>query len=128
SLSLPGLDRELEPVEALGQSDAVHLFIERARMARPNLAVTNDNAPAVTQICHALDGLPLAIELAAARVRMLSVEQIAVGLSDRFHLLTGGARTALPRHQTLRASVDWSHALLSEEERTLFRRLAVFAG
>jgi predicted ATPase/DNA-binding CsgD family transcriptional regulator len=117
-----------EPVGSLSQYDAVKLFIERAGKARSNFLVTNDNAPAVAQICSDLDGIPLAIELAAARVRMLSLEQIAAGLADRFHLLTGGARTALPRHQTLRASVDWSHDLLSDQERVLFRRLAVFAG
>ncbi len=128
SLSLPAPEPTREPVEALGQSDAVRLFIERARKARPNFAVNNDNAPAVAEICHALDGVPLAIELAAARVRMLSVDQIAAALTDRFHLLTRGARTALPRHQTLHASVDWSHELLSDDERTLFRRLCVFAG
>jgi predicted ATPase/class 3 adenylate cyclase/DNA-binding CsgD family transcriptional regulator len=128
SLSLPRRERERESVHALGQFDAVRLFIERARKARPNFGVTNENAPAVAQICEELDGLPLAIELAAARVRMLSVEQIAAGLGDRFHLLTGGTRTALPRHQTLRASVDWSHELLSDPERALLRRLAVFAG
>ncbi|HEX3830622.1 MAG TPA: LuxR C-terminal-related transcriptional regulator [Solirubrobacteraceae bacterium] len=128
SLSLPLEEPERESVQALGQFDAVRLFIERARKARPNFAVTNDNAPALAQVCQELDGLPLAIELAAARVRMMSVEQIATGVSDRFHLLTGGARTALPRHQTLRACVDWSHELLSENERSLLRRLAVFAG
>ena len=128
SLSLPTPEPNREPLEALGQSDAVRLFIERARKARPNFAVSNDNVPAVAQVCHALDGVPLAIELAAARVRMLSVDQIAAGLTDRFHLLTRGARTALPRHQTLHASVDWSHELLSDDERTLFRRLCVFAG
>jgi predicted ATPase/class 3 adenylate cyclase/DNA-binding CsgD family transcriptional regulator len=117
-----------EPVESLSQYDAVKLFIERAMKARSNFAVTNDNAPAVAQICVDLDGIPLAIELAAARVRMLSIEQIAAGLADRFHLLTGGARSALPRHQTLRASVDWSHDLLSDQERVLFRRLGAFAG
>jgi len=117
-----------EPVESLSQYDAVKLFIERAGKVRSNFVVTNDNAPAVAQICSDLDGIPLAIELAAARVRMLSLEQIAAGLADRFHLLTGGARTAQPRHQTLRASVDWSHDLLSDQERVLFRRLSVFAG
>src|SRR5215204_1748452 len=117
-----------QPVESLSQYDAVKLFIERAMKARSNFAVTNDNAPAVAQICSDLDGIPLAIELAAVRVRMLSLEQIAAGLADRFHLLTGGARTALPRHRTLRASVDWSHDLLSDQERVLFRRLSVFAG
>ncbi len=130
SLSLPPPDREreYESLETVSQFDAVRLFIERARKARPNFAVSNANAPAVAQVCQELDGLPLAIELAAARVRMLSVEQIAAGLGDRFHLLTGGTRTALPRYQTLRASVDWSHELLAEPERVLLRRLAVFAG
>jgi len=128
SLSLPSPTREAEPVDALAQSDAVRLFIERAAKVRPNFAVTNANAPAVAQICHALDGIPLAIELAAARIRVLSAEQIADGLCDRFHLLTGGARTALPRQQTLRASVEWSHALLSGDEQVLLRRLGVFAG
>lgn len=127
SLSLPS-ELELEAVDAVAQSDAVRLFIERALKVRPNFAVTAANAPAIAQICFDLDGIPLAIELAAARVRVLAPDQIAAGLSDRFRLLTGGARSAMPRHQTLRASVDWSHELLSDEERTLFRRLAVFAG
>ncbi len=123
SLSLP---REIgtEPVEALAQSDAVRLFIERATQVRPNFTVDGESAPAIAQICHDLDGIPLAIELAAARVRVLGVEQIAAGLGDRFRLLTGGARSAMPRQQTLRASVDWSHELLSDDERTLLRRLA----
>ena len=127
SLSLP-VDHAPEPIETLRHSDAVKLFIERALQVRPNFAVTNDNAPAVAQVCHDLDGIPLAIELAAARVRLMSVQEIADGLADRFHLLTGGARTALPRQQTLRASVDWSHQLLEDLERTLLRRLGVFAG
>lgn len=82
----------------------------------------------MAQICYDLDGLPLAIELAAARVRMMAPEQIAHALSDRFHLLTDGARTVLPRHQTLQASIDWSHELLSDGERALLRRLSVFTG
>jgi predicted ATPase/class 3 adenylate cyclase/DNA-binding CsgD family transcriptional regulator len=127
SLSLPS-ELRTEPVEAIAQSDAVRLFIERALKVRPNFAVDAANAPAIAQICHDLDGIPLAIELAAARVRVLGVEQIADGLGDRFRLLTGGARSALPRQQTLRASVDWSHELLSESEQVLLRRLAVFAG
>jgi predicted ATPase/class 3 adenylate cyclase/DNA-binding CsgD family transcriptional regulator len=127
SLSLPA-ERALEPVEALAQSDAVRLFIERALKVRANFAITNDNAPAVAGICHALDGIPLAIELAAARVRLMAVEEIAAALTDRFRLLTGGTRSALPRQQTLRASVDWSYELLGEDERTLLRRLAVFTG
>ncbi|MCW3030748.1 MAG: regulatory protein LuxR, partial [Solirubrobacterales bacterium] len=127
SLSLPS-ELRTEPVEAVAQSDAVRLFIERALKVRPNFAVDADNAPTIAQICHDLDGIPLAIELAAARVRVLGVERIAEGLGDRFRLLTGGARSALPRQQTLRASVDWSHELLSDAERVLLRRLAVFAG
>ncbi|HTZ88396.1 MAG TPA: LuxR C-terminal-related transcriptional regulator [Solirubrobacteraceae bacterium] len=127
SLSLPA-EREPEQVESIAQSDAVRLFIERALKVRPNFHVEAANAPAIAQICHDLDGIPLAIELAAARVRVLGVEQIAAGLSDRFRLLTGGARSAMPRQQTLRASVDWSHELLDGDEQLLLRRLAVFAG
>jgi len=107
---------------------AIELFSDRARHARHEFAVTDDNVAAVGEICARLDGLPLAIELAAARVRALSLTEILETLHDRFRLLTGGARTAVPRQQTLRASVDWSHALLSEPERMLFRRLAVFFG
>jgi predicted ATPase/DNA-binding CsgD family transcriptional regulator len=127
SMSLP-TEPEREPIEALRLSDAVSLFIERAAQVRPHFTITTANAPAVAQICHDLDGIPLAIELAAARVRMLAPEQIAAALSDRFHLLTGGARTVMPRHQTLQASIDWSHELLDDGERTLLRRLSVFAG
>ena len=108
--------------------EAIELFADRARRARPDFAVDNDNAAAVGEVCRRLDGMPLAIELAAARVRALSVAEILDGLRDRFRLLTGGARTAVRRQQTLRASVDWSHALLTEPERVLFRRLAVFLG
>jgi len=108
--------------------EAVELFVDRARFARPDLAVGGDDAAAVDEICARLDGLPLAIELAAARVRALTLAEIGDGLHDRFRLLTGGARTAVRRHQTLRASVDWSHALLTPSERVLFRRLAVFVG
>src|SRR3954469_225306 len=108
--------------------EAIELFVDRARRVRPDFTVGDDNAAAVAEICTRLDGMPLAIELAAARVRALSVEEIVGGLHDRFRLLTGGARTAVRRQQTLRASVDWSHALLTETERILFRRLAVFLG
>jgi predicted ATPase/class 3 adenylate cyclase/DNA-binding CsgD family transcriptional regulator len=108
--------------------EAIELFTDRARHARPDFAVTDDNAAAVAEICRRLDGVPLAIELAAARVRALSLTEIVDILHDRFRLLTGGARTAVRRQQTLRASVDWSHALLTEPERVLFRRLAVFLG
>ena len=108
--------------------EAIELFTERARRARPDFYITDDNAAAVTEICRRLDGMPLAIELAAARVRALSLTEILDSLHDRFRLLTGGARTAVRRQQTLRASVDWSHALLTEPEGILFRRLAVFLG
>jgi predicted ATPase/class 3 adenylate cyclase len=127
SLSLPDL-KHLPVVEGLSQYEAVRLFIDRALLVAPHFAVDNDNAPYIAQICYRLDGIPLAIELAAARVRMLSVDQISKRLDDRFRLLTGGARTALPRQQTLRALIDWSYDLLSEPERLLLRRLSVFAG
>jgi predicted ATPase/class 3 adenylate cyclase/DNA-binding CsgD family transcriptional regulator len=116
-------------VPSLSLSDeAIELFDDRARRARPDFHVGGDNIEAVTEICRRLDGLPLAIELAAARVRALSVNDIVESLHDRFRLLTGGARTVVRRQQTLRASVDWSHALLSDSERIMFRRLAVFVG
>jgi predicted ATPase/DNA-binding CsgD family transcriptional regulator len=108
--------------------EAIELFIDRARRARPDFRMTDDDTTTVTEICRRLDGMPLAIELAAARVRALSLAEILEGLRDRFRLLTGGARTAVRRQQTLRASVDWSHALLTEPERVLFRRLAAFLG
>jgi predicted ATPase/DNA-binding SARP family transcriptional activator len=127
SLSLPDPDK-LPSVNLLPQFEAVRLFVDRAVAAVPAFALTAQNAAAVAQVCCRLDGLPLAIELAAVRVRALPVEQIAARLDDRFRLLTGGSRTALPRQQTLRAMVDWSYDLLSEEERALLRRLSVFAG
>jgi predicted ATPase/class 3 adenylate cyclase/DNA-binding CsgD family transcriptional regulator len=108
--------------------EAIELFTDRARLARPDFDLTGDTRAVVTEICERLDGMPLAIELAAARVRALSSGEILDGLRDRFRLLTGGSRTAVRRQQTLRASVDWSHALLTEPEQILFRRLAVFMG
>ena len=125
SLSLPG--ESVADLTSLTTSDAVRLFIDRATKARPNFTVTNDNAGDIAAVCRRLDGLPLAIELAAARVRVLSPAQISAGLDDRFRLLGGGARTALARQQTLAASVAWSHDLLSEPEAALFRRLSAFA-
>ena len=125
SLGLPDLNH-LPPVESLSQYEAVRLFIDRASSAVPTFAVTNDSAPSLAQICHRLDGIPLAIELAAAKIRVLSVEQIAKRLDDRFRLLTGGSRTALERHQTLRAAIDWSYNLLPPLEQTLFCRLSIF--
>jgi predicted ATPase/class 3 adenylate cyclase len=113
---------------ALGQYAAARLFIDRTVAVLPAFEVTALNATAVAEICHRLDGIPLAIELAAARVRALSVEQIAARLEDRFRLLTTGDRAAMPRQQTLRMSFDWSYDLLTEPERVLLRRLAVFAG
>jgi non-specific serine/threonine protein kinase len=127
SLGLPDLGH-LPPVESLNQYEAVRLFIDRARSAIPSFAVTNENAPAIAQICYQLDGIPLAIELAAAKIRVLGVEQIAKRLDDRFRLLTGGSRTALERHQTLRAAIDWSYKLLPSTEQALFRRLSIFLG
>jgi DNA-binding CsgD family transcriptional regulator len=108
--------------------EAIELFADRARLAQTGFTVTEDNAAVLVEICARLDGVPLAIELAAARVRALSLAEILDSLHDRFRLLTGGARTAVRRQQTLRASVDWSHALLTEPERVLLRRLAVFLG
>jgi predicted ATPase/DNA-binding CsgD family transcriptional regulator len=108
--------------------EAVELFTDRARLARSDFVLTDRHTATVEEICRRLDGVPLAIELAAARVRALSLADIVDGLHDRFRLLTGGARNAVRRQQTLRASVEWSHALLTEPERVLFRRLAVFVG
>jgi predicted ATPase/DNA-binding CsgD family transcriptional regulator len=108
--------------------EAIELFIDRARLTLPDFALANEGIAIVTDICQRLDGLPLAIELAAARARTLSLAEIAGGLDDRFRLLTGGWRTSAPRQQTLRASMDWSHALLTESERIVFQRLSVFMG
>ena len=115
-------------LQSLSQYEAVRLFIERALAVRPEFQATNANAPALAQVCQRLDGIPLAIELAAARIKAMSVEQLARRIDDRFRLLTGGSRTALPRHQTLRALIDWSYDLLSPTERILLSRLAVFVG
>ena len=126
-LALPD-PQQPQPFESLAQFEAIRLFTVRAAAARSEFELTQANAPAVAQICRRLDGMPLAIELAAARVKTLGVEQIAARLDDRFRLLTGGGRTALPRQKTLRATIDWSHDLLSEAECVLFRRLSVFVG
>ena len=124
-LSLPSPQDGLSAIEA---SEAVKLFIERATAASPEFEITENNAPAVAQICEHLDGIALAIELAASRTQMLSVEQIAAHLDDRFRLLRREGRTALPRQRTLRALIDWSYNLLSEPERTVLQQLSVFAG
>ena len=127
SLGVPPLEPPAAPGRLDGY-DAVVLFVERARQARPNFTVTDANAGAVAQICQRLDGIALALELAAARVRTLPVERLAVELDHRFRVLTGGARTALPRQRTLSASVDWSYDLLDDNEQTVLRRLGVFVG
>jgi predicted ATPase/DNA-binding SARP family transcriptional activator len=125
SLSVPDLKEPMD-ITALEQFAAVRLFVESAARALATFRMDPANAAAIAQVCCRLDGIPLAIELAAARVRVLSVAQIAEHLDDRFNFLTGGSRTALPRQQTLRAAIDWSYAMLSEEEKTLFHRLSVF--
>ena len=126
-LSLPGAGAPAAAA-ALAESDAVRFFEYRAQLVLPSFRLADDNARAVVQICRRLDGLPLAIELAAARMRMLSVGQLAESLDDIFTVLIGGARTAPRRHQALRATLDWSHDLLDEDERVVFRRLAVFSA
>jgi predicted ATPase/DNA-binding SARP family transcriptional activator len=115
-------------LESLLDYQAVQLFLERAQTALAGFRLTAENALAIVQVCYRLDGIPLAIELAAARVKLLRVDEIAARLDDRFHLLIGGSRTALPRHQTLQAMIDWGYDLLSEPERALVRQLSVFAG
>ncbi|HEU0297117.1 MAG TPA: adenylate/guanylate cyclase domain-containing protein [Anaerolineales bacterium] len=127
SLSLPDV-KHLPAIEQLSQYEAVRLFMDRALIVVPHFVMDKDNAPFIAQICSRLDGIPLAIELAAARLKMMSVAETSRRLDDRFRLLTGGARTALPRQQTLRALIDWSYDLLSEDERSLLHRLSVFAG
>ncbi|HET6823008.1 MAG TPA: tetratricopeptide repeat protein, partial [Anaerolineales bacterium] len=127
SLKTPG-STDLMQLEHPLEIDSIRLFVERGTTAKPDFKLTKENTPFVAQICSRLDGIPLAIELAAARVKVLSPEQIASRLDDRFRLLTGGARTALPRQQTLRAMIDWSYSLLSDAEKMVFRRLAVFTG
>ena len=128
SLSLPPLQSPASDPQSLGQYEAVRLFVERAQAAAPGFVLMERNAAAITQICRRLDGMPLAIELAAASVRVLTVAQIAERLDDRFNLLSTSIRTAPVRQQTLRATIDWSYALLSEAERAVLRRLSVFAG
>jgi non-specific serine/threonine protein kinase len=127
-LGLPGSDNGWASFENVAEAEAIRLFRARAGLVQPQFALTPANAAAVVGICRRLDGIPLAIELAAARTEMMSVDDILARLEDRFRLLTGGSRTALPRHQTLRAALDWGHQLLNDDERTLFRRLSVFSG
>jgi len=126
-LSVPDV-RDLPPIERFLEYEAIRLFVDRAMAVKPEFSLSDDTAGAVAQISQRLDGIPLALELAAARVRTLSVRQIAENLDERFRLLTGGSRAALPRHQTLRGLIDWSYELLTETERALYARLAVFVG
>jgi predicted ATPase/DNA-binding SARP family transcriptional activator len=125
-LTVPGPG--VQDPQAAAAAESVRLFCDRATLARPGFALTAANAAAVSDICRQLDGIPLAIELAAARVSALTAAQLAARLDDRFRLLTGGSRVGLPRHRTLEAAIEWSHDLLSEAERVCFRRMAVFAG
>jgi non-specific serine/threonine protein kinase len=127
SLSIPEREK-VPPMERLMQYEAIRLFVERVTAVEPGFTLTPQNAAVVTGVCRRLDGIPLAIELAAARMRALSLGQIAARLNESFGLLTGGARTALPRQQTLRGALDWSYDLLRPNERVLLRRLSVFVG
>ncbi|GAA2300737.1 LuxR family transcriptional regulator [Nonomuraea roseoviolacea subsp. roseoviolacea] len=128
TLPMPGSDGAELPIESLARTDAVRLFTERAMAVLPSFQLTEDNRDIVLQICHRLDGLPLGIELAAVRLRALSLRQLLDRLDDRFRLLTAGSPAEPPRHQTLRALIDWSYALCSEKERLLWARASVFAG
>jgi predicted ATPase/class 3 adenylate cyclase/Tfp pilus assembly protein PilF len=127
TLGVPSASQNTDP-DALNEYESIRLFVDRAVAVKPGFKLVGENAVAIVDICRHLDGIPFAIELAAARVRMLSVAAIAARLGDRFRLLTGGERTASPRQQTLRALIDWSYDLLSEDERRLLRRLGVFPG
>jgi predicted ATPase/DNA-binding CsgD family transcriptional regulator len=127
SLSLPD-PGDPPSIEQSARYEAIRLFVERARAVASHFEMTEENALAVARVCERLEGIPLAIELAAARTRVLSVEQIASRLDNSFRLLKSGRRMADPRHRTLRTTIDWSHDLLSDEEQVLFRRLSVFAG
>jgi predicted ATPase/DNA-binding winged helix-turn-helix (wHTH) protein len=127
SLTVPGPGDNLAP-DALLTYEGIRLFVDRARLLRPDFSVTSENAASLASICYRLDGIPLAIELAAPRLRSMSVEELSEGLDQRFALLTDGSRTALPRHRTLRSTIDWSYDLLREPERLFLQRLSVFAG
>jgi predicted ATPase len=127
SLPIPVNQQEFS-LKKLREFASIELFYERAGNAKPGFALEERNATSVAQICHQLDGIPLAIELAAARIKLMSLDEIAARLDDRFSLLTAGSRTAIPRHQTLRATIDWSYDLLTDPEQILFRRLSVFTG
>src|SRR5579862_789820 len=127
SLTVPGPRDRFAP-DALLAYESVRLFVDRARLLRPDCSVTAENAASLSSICCRLDGIPLAIELAASRLRSMSVAELCQGLDQRFALLTDGSRTALPRHRTLRSMIDWSYDLLGELEKLFLQRLSVFAG
>jgi len=127
SLTVPGTNETLTP-ETVSRHEGVRLFVDRAKLFRPDFDVTEDNASAIASICARLDGMPLAIELAAPRLRSMAVEELNQRLDRRFALLTEGSRTALPRHRTLRSTIDWSYDLLTDVEQALLRRASVFAG
>ena len=127
SLTVPETNQTLTP-ESVSRYEGVRLFVERAKLVRPDFDVTTENASAIASISARLDGMPLAIELAAPRLRSMSVEELSQRLDQRFALLTDGSRTALPRHRTLRSTIDWSYELLTEREQAMLRRVAVFAG
>ncbi|MCC5579371.1 AAA family ATPase [Microtetraspora sp. AC03309] len=128
AMALPDMDGVPLPLETMTHYDAVRLFTERASAVLPGFAVTEANHETVERICRRLDGIPLAIELAAVRLRALSLDQLLDRLDDRFRLLTAGSRAVLPRHRTLRALIDWSYGLCTEQERLLWARVSVFAG
>ena len=127
SLSVPDPKRNATP-KVLSAYESVRLFIERARLQWPDFSLTAQNATVLASVCHRLDGIPLAIELAAPRVRSMSIEEVNRGLDQRFGLLTGGSRTGLPRHRTLRAMIDWSYDLLSDAEKAMLTRMSAFSG
>jgi predicted ATPase/DNA-binding winged helix-turn-helix (wHTH) protein len=127
SLSVPDASRDVTP-EQIAAYESARLFIERARLQQPHFGVTTRNAAALASICRRLDGIALAIELAAPRVRSMSMEELSRHLDQRFGLLTGGSRTALPRHRTLRSLIDWSYDLLSDADKTMLRRVSIFSG
>jgi predicted ATPase len=128
SLTVPGPRDTFAAPDALLAYEGVRLFVDRARLLRPDFSVTSENAAPLASICYRLDGIPLAIELAAPRLRSMSVEELSQRLDQRFALLTDGSRTALPRHRTLRSTIDWSYDLLTDVEQAMLRRVAVFAG
>jgi predicted ATPase/DNA-binding CsgD family transcriptional regulator/Tfp pilus assembly protein PilF len=128
SMSIPEDPLHLPPLEELNRYEALQLFVERARLKLPDFALTPENGPFIAKLCHGLDGMPLALELAAARTPVLSVEQIVARLDERFRLFTGGGHNVSPRQKTLRAAIDWSYDLLPQTEQLLLSRLSVFAG